>query len=167
MNQYESIFQVARGKLSAGEQPNSILNFIAEEAQKLKSDGSAVSILLLDNKGLLRNAASPILPLDYINAIDGIKPDPEVGTCAAVAATGNIIFTPDFLADEKWRELKHLPLAIGFRGAWSMPIKHLNGRVLGTFGTYFTTVRTPSENEVEGVKILASAVSEVLSKSDN
>jgi GAF domain-containing protein len=162
MKQYHSIYQIAKEKLSAGEKASSILNFIAEEAQKLKSDGSVVSILLLDKNGLLRNAASPKLPLDYIKAIDGIKPNPKLGTCAAVAATGKTIYTPDFLADEKWNELKHLPLAIGFKGAWSMPIKNSNGKVLGTFGTYFTNVRTPSDDEVEAVKILSAAVSEVI-----
>lgn len=73
--------------------------------------------LVLDEEGLLRNAASPDLPLDYLNAIDRLKPDAKVGTCAAAAATGCVVITPDFRADDKWAELRHLPLSLGFVGA--------------------------------------------------
>jgi hypothetical protein len=99
---------------------------------------------VLDADGLLRNGASPNLPRDYLDAIDRLKPDPMVGTCAAAAATGAVVVTPDFLADGKWAELRHLPLALGFVGAWSMPIKSpRDGRVIGTFGTYYRDVRQP------------------------
>jgi hypothetical protein len=70
-------------------------------------------------------------------AIDGLKPNAEVGTCAAAAATGNVVITPSFYADNKWAELRHLPLALGYVGAWSMPIKTYDNRIIGTFGTYF------------------------------
>jgi hypothetical protein len=46
------------------------------------------SILVLDKEGLLRNAASPNLPADYLAAIDRLKPNADVGTCSAAAATG-------------------------------------------------------------------------------
>ena len=86
---------------------------------------------VIDEEGLLRNGASPNLPRDYLNAIDRLKPDAGLGTCAAAAATGMMVVTPSFLADDKWAELRHLPLALGFAGAWSMPIKSEDGTVLG------------------------------------
>jgi GAF domain-containing protein len=113
------------------------------------------SILVLDEDGLLRNGASPNLPPDYLAAIDRIKPDPNVGTCAAAAATGERVFTPDFTGDARWAELRHLPLSIGFLGAWSLPIKSAGGRVLGTFGTYFRERRLPRPQEIRLVEVLA------------
>ena len=115
------------------------------------------SVLVLDHNGLLRNGASPNLPADYLDAIDRLKPDAHVGTCAAAAATGEVVITPDFSADEKWAELRHLPLALGFLSAWSLPIKAADGRVLGTFGTYFRERRAPTQEEREAVGRLASA----------
>lgn len=126
------------------------------------SPGTVSSILILDDKGLLRNAASPKLPADYLQAIDGLKPHADIGTCASAAATGCVVITEDFYSDSKWPELRHLPLALGFKGAWSMPIKDSEGKVIGTFGTYFTTKRTPTEREVEGVRILAATVPHIL-----
>jgi hypothetical protein len=87
-----------------------------------------------------------------------------VGTCAAAAATGLVIFTPSFYADNKWAELRHLPLALGYVGAWSLPIKTHDNRVIGTFGTYFRQHREPSAEELKGTELLASAVASVLSK---
>lgn len=120
------------------------------------------SILVIDESGLLRNGCSPQLPADYLAAIDGLKPDARVGTCAAAAATGNMVVTESFIADDKWAELKHLPIALGFKGAWSVPIKTADGCVLGTFGTYFRETRKPSREEIEGISKLSSAAAEIL-----
>ena len=139
-----------------------ILTRLAEAGEALSGPGSVVSILVLDEEGLLRNGASPNLPEDYLAAIDHLKPDAGVGTCAAAAATGTVVITPDFRADDKWAELRHLPLSLGFLGAWSQPIKSLQGVVLGTFGTYFRESRQPTALEREGVSRLASAAALVL-----
>ncbi len=148
--------------LKAGAQPREILNHLASAAEVLAGPGTATSILVLDRDGFLRNGASANLPPDYLAAIDGLKPDPNVGTCAAAAATGSVVITPDFLADDKWAELRHLPLALGFIGAWSVPIKSPAGRVLGTFGTYFRERRYPTPEERRGVELLASAAALIL-----
>jgi GAF domain-containing protein len=140
-----------------------VLEHLAVAAEVASGPGAVASILVLDEHGLLRNGASPNLPLDYLAAIDRLKPHPEVGTCAAAAATGAVVVTPDFLADGKWAELRHLPLALGFVGAWSMPIKSpTDGRVLGTFGTYYRDVREPSADERAAIGRLAAVAARVL-----
>ncbi|WP_165917372.1 GAF domain-containing protein [Flaviaesturariibacter aridisoli] len=157
------ILEEARHMHERGVLPHIILAHLAEAAELLAPAGDAVSsILILDKEGLLRNGASPKLPYDYLTAIDGLKPNANVGTCAAVAATGEMIVTPDFHSDNKWAELRHLPLALGFVAAWSYPIKDAKGAVLGTFGTYFRTPRAPLPGEVEGVKAFAQLAAEVL-----
>ena len=134
-----------------------ILARLASAAETASGPGTVASILVLDGNGVLRNGASPNLPADYLDAIDRLKPDANVGTCAAAAATGEVVITPDFSTDEKWAELRHLPLALGFVGAWSLPIKSTEGRVLGTFGTYYRESRAPTPEEREAVRRLASA----------
>jgi GAF domain-containing protein len=142
-----------------------VLTCLVTAAERIAGDGAVASILVLDREGLLRNGASPNLPSDYLDAIDRLKPDPGVGTCAAAAATGLVVETPDFRADEKWAELRHLPLALGFRGAWSMPIRDARGSVLGTFGTYYRGLRRPTEDERRAVQALADAAAATLGAS--
>jgi len=161
---YKTAYHEALQMIESNVKKEDILSFLASAAEKAAGPDSVVSILLLDKAGLLRNGASPQLPADYLQAIDGLKPDPNVGTCAAAAATGNVVFTPSFYADNKWSELKHLPTSLGFVGAWSMPIKTNENKVLGTFGTYFRNQRNPSDEEIKGTELLASAAAEVLEK---
>ena len=154
-----------RRMVTEGAPRREILTHLATAGEIAAGPGSVVSILVLDDDGLLRNGASPNLPADYLDAIDRLKPHPNLGTCAAAAATGEIVLTPDFQADSKWAELRHLPLALGFAGAWSMPIKSSEGRVLGTFGTYYRDRREPTSAEREAVHSLAAAAAQALSVS--
>jgi len=151
-----------RHLLKAGTPQTEMLAYLARAGEELAGEGSVVSILVLDGEGLLRNGASPGLPKDYLAAIDRLKPHPDLGTCASAAATGCVVLTPDFRADDKWAELRHLPMSLGFAGAWSMPIKSPGGTVLGTFGTYYREVRVPTAKERQGVKFLAHAAATVL-----
>ena len=144
-----------------------ILTCLVNAAEAVSGPRSAASVLVLDKDGLLRNGASPKLPRHYLDAIDRLKPDPRVGTCAAAAATGSVVVTPSFLADGKWGELRHMPLSIGFVGAWSMPIKSATrGNVLGTFGTYYRDVREPTVQEMAAVSALASVAARALEKDE-
>lgn len=158
---YEEAIQMIESRVNS----NEVLTFLASAAERASGPDSAVSILLIDDGGLLRNGASPQLPADYLKAIDGLKPDPNVGTCAAAAATGTMVFTPSFYADNKWSELRHLPTSLGFVGAWSFPIKNSENKVLGTFGTYFRKQRKPSAEEIKGTSLLASAAAAALTMS--
>lgn len=134
---------------------NEVLTYLTQVVEEQAEGRAVASVLLLDEEGCLHNGASPSLPADYIKAIDGLKPDPNVGTCSAAAALATTIITPDIATDPKWRTLKHLPLGLGFRAAWSVPILARDGQVLGTFGTYFRECREPQKSERQAVEILA------------
>lgn len=138
---------------------SSILCYLARVVE-LQSDSRAIaSILLLDAEGSLRNGASPSLPDDYIQAINGLRPCVNLGTCCSAAATGQVVITPDIETDPNWAALKHLPLELGFRAAWSQPLIASNGQVLGTFGTYFRDRRGPTPFEKQAVEMLARTAS--------
>jgi hypothetical protein len=162
MKKYQEIFEHSLLMASDGIAKANILMYLAIESEKVLGSGCVVSILLIDKNGLLRNGASPNLPLDYLKAIDGIEPNPLVGTCASAAATGKIVITESFLADDKWSELKHLPLSIGYLGAWSVPIKNKHNFVLGTMGVYEKSAKHPHANDVSGIELLTKAAAHVL-----
>jgi GAF domain-containing protein len=154
--------QRARRLAHEGAPLRDVLAQLTSAVETLAKGRTVASILVLDRDGLLRNGASPNLPADYLDAIDRLKPNANVGTCAAAAATGEVVETPSFFDDQRWSELRHLPLALGFLGAWSMPIKAEGGRVLGTFGTYFREHRSPSSMERQSVALLAGVAAEAI-----
>lgn len=140
-----------------------VFSCLIEAAESVAAPRAVSSILVLDDQGLLRNGCSPGLPPDYLAAIDRLKPHPRVGTCAAAAATGVMVVTRDFLSDDKWAELKHLPSSLGYVGAWSMPIKSTrSGAVLGTFGTYYRDQREPTGQEIDAIRRLAAIAARAL-----
>ena len=98
---FEHARQRALEMLENNASQTAILTCLVTGAEMGAGAGAVSSILLLDEDGLLRNGASPNLPRDYLNAIDRLKPDPAVGTCAAAAATGKTVVAPDFRADGK------------------------------------------------------------------
>jgi len=125
------------------------------------------SILLVDREAnCLRTGAAPGLPDAYNRAVDGIVISSEVGTCAAAAALGTVVVTPDIGADPRWTGLSHLPLGLGLVAAWSMPIQRADKTVLGTLGTYFTQCRTPSEQEVALVAFLVQTAALAIERAD-
>ena len=150
--------------LSEGVARRDVLTYLAGAAERLARPGCAASILVIDKEGLLRNGASPNLPADYLDAIDRLKPHPKVGTCAAAAATGEVVVTRDFTADEKWTELRHLPLALGYVGAWSTPIKARDGKVVGTFGVYCREPYEPTPEDLHAMSVLASVAAETIAR---
>ena len=127
-------------------------------------DGQAIAaILLVDADGCtLRTGAAHGLPSEYNAAIDGIKAKKDLGTCADAAARNEVVITPDLEAAPSWKGLSHLPLGLGLKAAWSMPIRGSDGRVLGTFGTYFRECREPTERERRMVASLCRAAAVVL-----
>lgn len=114
------------------------------------------AILLTDATGRqLFTGAAPSLPAHYNQEVDGIAIATDLGTCCAAAARREVVITPDIASDPGWATLKHLPLALGLRAAWSLPILSSAGEVLGTFGTYFLEAREPSVDERQLVEVLA------------
>jgi GAF domain-containing protein len=126
------------------------------------------SILLVDREAnCLRTGAAPGLPDAYNRAVDGIGISSEVGTCAAAAALGTVVTTPDIGADPRWSGLSHLPLRLGLVAAWSMPIQRADRTVLGTLGTYFTERRVPSEQEMSLVAFLAQTAALAIERAES
>ena len=154
--------QRAHSMIEQGAGRREVLTFLATTAERAVGAGAVASILVLDEEGLLRNGASPNLPADYLDAIDRLRPNANFGTCAAAAATGHVVVTQSFMSDTKWAELRHLPLALGFAGAWSNPIKDERGRVLGTFGVYHRDQGEPTPEEREAIELLARIAARAL-----
>ncbi len=142
--------------IARGEPLEHTLDGIVGTVEEQEEGGAVAAIMLVDAGGnCLRHGAARQLPDDYLAAVDGIGIAPGVGTCAAAAARGEAVFTPDFETDAAWDGLRQLPLGLGLRGAWSMPIRDSRGTVLGTIGTYFREPRLPEEREIRIVEVLA------------
>ena len=76
----QTAYERALRMIDEGAPRREILNHLATTAERASLVGGVASILVLDNEGLLRNGASPNVPSDYLDAIDRLKPDANLGT---------------------------------------------------------------------------------------
>jgi PAS domain S-box-containing protein len=112
------------------------------------ASGSLASILLLDPAGnRLRHGAAPSLPMNYTEAIDGSVIGPSAGSCGTAAYRAEPVIVSDIATDPLWSDYRDLALAHGLRACWSRPILSSEGRVLGTFATYYREPRSPTPQE--------------------
>jgi PAS domain S-box-containing protein len=127
--------------------------------------GMLGSVLLLDLDGVhLRHGAAPHLPAAYCEAIDGTAIGPAVGSCGTAAYTGESVIVDDIAADPRWNNYRALALGCGLQACWSVPIKSVDGKVLGTFAFYFDHPRKPSAGELLTIEHGAQLASQALQR---
>jgi PAS domain S-box-containing protein len=112
--------------------------------------GLLCSVLLLDADGkTLRHGASPSLPREYSQAIDGTQIGPCVGSCGTAAYRREPVIVSDIATDPLWAAYRHLALTHGLQACWSTPIASQDGGILGTFAIYYREPRTPDEEHLQ------------------
>ena len=119
-----------------------LMALVCREVERIAPE-IAASILRVDLQGCLRPLASPSLPQEYSDALDGVAIGPAVGSCGTSAWRGESVVVTDIATDPLWAPYKQLILPLGFVACWSSPIKASDGRILGTFAFYYRTQRGP------------------------
>ncbi len=119
--------------------------------------GAYTSILLLDESSEhLRHGAAPGLPEEYNRLVDGVRIEPNIGSCCEAILRRSRIISGDIGRDPVWTGARDIALQHGLRACWSTPIISSEGNVLGTFGIYYREPRSPSDEELRNVDSLIS-----------
>jgi diguanylate cyclase (GGDEF)-like protein/PAS domain S-box-containing protein len=106
------------------------------------------SIMLMED-GVLRVAAGPSLPQEFLAAIDETPIEDGVGCCGTAAARVSMVVVQDAAADPLTASFRDLAAQFGIRSCWSVPVvDSASGEVMATFAVYTTEQRTPTEDEL-------------------
>ncbi|MBW4652857.1 MAG: PAS domain S-box protein [Kaiparowitsia implicata GSE-PSE-MK54-09C] len=126
------------------------LNLLVQIAEEQSQPGVIGSLLLLDANGThLRHGASPNLPMDYCQALDGLAIGPKTGSCGTAMYRAETVIVADIATDTLWQEYRDLALRHGLRACWSMPILSSQGRVLGSFAMYRLHPGIPTNQDMQ------------------
>nr|WP_246344772.1 EAL domain-containing protein [Conexibacter arvalis] len=118
-------------------------------AVERQSDGLLGSLLLFDaERRTLHHGAAPNLPREYVEAVDGARVGPDVGSCGSAAHHGREVIVVDIERDDRWRAFRDLARVHGLGACWSVPVLDAGGAVLGTFAFYCRSPRAPSNAEL-------------------
>jgi formate hydrogenlyase transcriptional activator len=124
---------------------------VAIDAQ---SPGMMSMVMVMDPDGQrLWPVAAPRVPSDWTRAISPLLIGENMGSCGTAAFRKERVILSDIATDPLMSGLpeeqsREAVLAHGLRAAWSQPLLSKDNVVLGTFGLFHDTPRSPSAWEV-------------------
>ncbi|HEY4110498.1 MAG TPA: PAS domain S-box protein [Puia sp.] len=140
----------------------SLLNFFLKGIQKI-FPGMYCCVLTLDEDGMsVRLLSAPGLPAIYAHAIDGLPIGPTAGSCGTAMYRKETVIVSDIATDPLWEENRALTLSFGLRACWSIPVINGRGEVLAAFAVYYTTVKAPTEVEMNTFERVANLVAMII-----
>ncbi|HZE85185.1 MAG TPA: GAF domain-containing protein, partial [Puia sp.] len=128
--------------------------------------GTVCSILRLHPDNTLWNYAAPTLSKEYRDLINGFKPGPGIGSCGTAVHCDKVVIVGDIQNDPLWKDYKDIAAKFGLKACWSVPIHDSKGKILGAFGIYHHTVRTPTEIMLRTFERLASLIGLLIENSE-
>jgi DNA-binding CsgD family transcriptional regulator len=139
-------------RLARGAPLETVLGMLVLAMESL-SAGMLGSVLLLAEDGRMWHAAAPSLPRAYLEAIDGLKIGPAVGSCGTAMYCGQTVIVSDIASDSLWSSHREHALRHDLRACWSAPIVSPHGKVLGAFALYYREPREPQPHERRLVEV--------------
>jgi PAS domain S-box-containing protein len=126
---------------------------------------SRCSLLGIQNKKL-HSLASPSLPAEYVEAINGRPIGPNAGSCGTAAFLKQQVIVSDIANDPRWDTYRHLALPHNLRACWSHPII-LDDEVVATFAVYYDRISVPGEDELKVIERVASILKVIFENRQN
>jgi PAS domain S-box-containing protein len=139
-----------------------LLNFFLKGIQKI-FPGMYCMVLTLDEDGRsVRLLSAPGLPAIYAHAIDGLPIGPNAGSCGTAMYRKQTVIVSDIATDPLWAGHSDLALQFGLRACWSIPVMDDRDEVLATFSVYYTTVKAPTNAEMDIFERVANLVTIII-----
>src|SRR3954466_122231 len=126
-----------------------VLDELCRLAEDLLTE-SWCGVVLVDPEGArLERAAAPSLPESFLVAINGRPLHRHSGPNAMAAHLGEPVIAADLASDARWSESgwRSMALSHGVHACCAMPIRAMNGAIIGAFAVYYREPRTPTAAE--------------------
>ena len=118
-------------------------------------------VMLMDPDGQrMWPAAAPRMPGDFVQAISPLMIGENMASCGTAAFRKERVILFDVATDPLMSgipaELRELVLAQGLRAQWSQPLLSKDNEVLGTFGLFHGTPRSPTGRQLQLIEDAAN-----------
>ncbi len=119
--------------------------------------GCICSVQRLDRtRGRLFSACRSGLSQAYADAIEALGVGVGAGACGSATATATRMVVADIDSYPDCPDWRALATAEGVRACWAQPLISSAGKVLGLLAIHYRTPRSPGEDEIRVVDLLAS-----------
>lgn len=165
----EQIFVLGRPSHQAtehlGEAMSAATSSVSEALQAMaliveaSNPGTRCSILLLDPEtNQLSVGASPSLPHDYNQAVEGLVIGPATGSCGTATFWNVPVVVENIATDPLWKGFREVAAIAGVAACWSHPISASDGSVLGAVAIYSDEPKFPDPSQMGGLAIAARMI---------
>ena len=144
-----------------------ILAHLCKLAENLLPNAVA-SIMKLDDKTKLISVLSaPSVPESGHEALKNLTPGPGGGSCGNAVFHNTAQFVTDTHTDPRWTDIRQIAYDYNLCSCWSMPVKDINQKAIGTFALSSFEHCSPSKFHKKLLEAAASIVSIVLRNEKN
>lgn len=105
---------------------------------------------------------APSMPESYVHAVNGLRLDPDTGSCGAAVHRKERVVVEDVETHPLWQGYAHLVLPLGLKACWSQPCFDNAGEVIGVLAFYSEQARAPLPHETLLMEQLAALASMLL-----
>ncbi|WP_298220057.1 GAF domain-containing protein [Halothiobacillus sp.] len=147
--------------LVAGQSPRDLAERVCLRVEQM-CPGKIASIMWAEGGGeKLYVFAAPSVPQGLIEALNGLTPGAQAGSCGHAAHGGEPALVCDIDTDARWDDLRPIAQQWQLRSCWSYPVFH-NDHLLGTFALSAMTSATPTEEDILLLEFAATLVGALL-----
>jgi len=163
-DEYEKIFVLQQEVLTMAASNRNIAEVISKVCLLAEGlvDNAMASVMLLDGSSVLNVLSSPSCPPEGIEALNGLIPGPESGSCGNVIFQQKEQFVTCIVDDTRWNKLRNVSEAFGLGACWSVPVKDEADKIIGTFALSSFEKRTPTPFHKSVLRVGASLVAVLL-----
>ena len=125
--------------------------------------GSCCSVLLLDKKKKhLYYGSANSLPDAFKFILDGLRIGKSATTCGNTAYNDSLVISADIKSDPDWSRYNKIISKYSIQACWSHPIHAPDGLLLGTFAFYFTSRKSPTNEDLFLLEFLAGLAGKII-----
>ncbi|OWZ83824.1 PAS domain S-box protein [Natranaerobius trueperi] len=138
---------------------NNILELIVRWLENEDRKAIGAVMLLDESKEYLYCKTAPNLPRFFRKLLEGIKVKDGSLSCGTAAYKGKRVIVDDIEKHPYWADFHKIIDKVDIRSCWSEPVFSSEGDVIGTFAIYLNEPYTPTNHDLERLKIAADLVS--------
>jgi diguanylate cyclase (GGDEF)-like protein/PAS domain S-box-containing protein len=138
-------------RLTAGAPLPDVLEAVTQFIEAV-NPGCRCSVSVLQEGGTrFASVVAPEVPAPFRAMLLGAEIGLGHGSCAAAVYLSRPVLVADMTKDPFWNHSRAMVLQSGLAGAWSTPIKSVDGKMLGALGVYQHDVGLPNEQQSESI----------------
>src|SRR5713101_371843 len=146
--------------IAAGASLTDILTNLCAAIDDQNPDMMSIVMLMDPDGQRMWPVAAPRMPGAFVKAISPLMIGENMASCGTAAFRKERVILSDVATDPLMSgipaELRELVLAQGLRAQWSQPLLSKDNEVLGTFGLFHGTPRSPTDRQLQLIEDAAN-----------